>query len=138
MSKKIYNLDEQIGFLLRKASQRHLSIFAKSSIDVTPTQLAAMAKLRELGPLSQNHLGRETAMDAATIKGVIDRLVLRGYVKTAEYPSDKRRLLVNLSEVGRAAFEEIIDEGLIVSDETLKPLSESEQMILIDLLNKII
>jgi len=39
--------------------------------DLTPTRFAAMAKLLEHGSLSQNELGRMTAMDIATIKGVV-------------------------------------------------------------------
>jgi hypothetical protein len=73
-----YVLDEQVGFALRQAQQRHTTIFAAKMIeDLTPTQWAALAKLRELGDCSQNHLGRLTAMDAATIKGVVDRLTAR-------------------------------------------------------------
>ena len=39
---------------------------------------AVLAKLTETGPCAQNVLGRLTAMDVATIKGVIDRLTARG------------------------------------------------------------
>src|ERR1700722_10722267 len=75
-----YVLDEQVGFALRQAQQRHTTIFAAKMIeDLTPTQWAALAKLREVGDCSQNHLGRLTAMDAATIKGVVDRLTARGF-----------------------------------------------------------
>ncbi len=56
-----YRLEDQIGFILRKASQRHLSIFAELVPDLTSMQFAALAKLFELGPVSQNGLGRETA-----------------------------------------------------------------------------
>ncbi len=74
-SKPSYILDEQIGFILRQVWQRHATIFARDiGINLTPTQWAAMAKLTETGPCSQNLLGRLTAMDVATIKGVIDRL----------------------------------------------------------------
>ncbi len=63
-----YVLDEQIGFVLRQVNQRHTSIFAsRIGCDVTPTQWAALTKLREIGPTSQNELGRTTAMDVATI-----------------------------------------------------------------------
>ena len=61
--------------MLRLAQQRHTTIFASLMIEeLTPTQWAAIAKLKEIGPSSQNLLGRLTAMDGATIKGVIDRL----------------------------------------------------------------
>ncbi len=70
-----YVLDEQIGFLLRVAMQRHTSIFTSRMIEgLTQTQFAALAKLYEVGPCSQNHLGRLIFLDAATIKGVVDRL----------------------------------------------------------------
>ena len=63
-----YILDEQIGFVLRQVWQRHATIFAREiGINLTPTQWAALAKLTETGPCSQNLLGRLTAMDVATI-----------------------------------------------------------------------
>ena len=46
-----YLLKKQIGFVLRKATQRHTSIFAELMMEnMTPTRLAALAKLYELGP----------------------------------------------------------------------------------------
>src|SRR3979409_966145 len=74
-----YVLEEQIGFILRQVWQRHATIFAREiGINLTPTQWAALAKLTETGPCSQNQLGRLTAMDVATIKGVSERLTARG------------------------------------------------------------
>src|SRR3972149_5970130 len=65
-----YVLDEQVGFLLRVAMQRHTAIFTARMIEaLTQTQFAALAKLYEVGPCSQNHLGRLIYLDAATIKG---------------------------------------------------------------------
>ena len=59
-----YILDDQIGFILRLAYQKHAVLFLEYlGDDFTPTQWAALAKLRECGPCSQNHLGRLTAMD---------------------------------------------------------------------------
>jgi DNA-binding MarR family transcriptional regulator len=101
---KSYRLDDQIGYILRRVTQRHLAIFAAAIPEVTTTQFAVLARLAEVGPLSQNHLGRETAMDAATIKGVVDRLTKLGYVSTTADPDDRRRLTVNLTDTGAALF----------------------------------
>jgi len=132
-----YRLDDQIGFILRKASQRHLSIFAKLVPGLTPMQFAALAKLFELGPVSQNGLGRETAMDAATIKGVVDRLSQRGLLTTRQNQTDRRRMVVELSPAGTALFARLAETACQVSDRTLAPLSPAERKSLAHLLAKL-
>src|ERR1700746_428555 len=133
-----YILDEQIGFILRQVWQRHTTIFARDiGINLTPTQWAALAKLNEAGPCSQNQLGRLTAMDVATIKGVIDRLTARGLTETSPDPEDGRRLLVSLSRAGQQLVEKAAPNALVVSRETLAPLDARERETLFALLNKL-
>lgn len=133
-----YTLDEQVGYILRQANQRHTNIFAKLMIeDLTPTQWAALAKLNELGPCSQNLLGRKTSMDAATIKGVIDRLTKRGMTSTAPDPEDGRRLMVALTPEGQALYERARSAAEHISAETLHPLSLEERVTFLKLLRKL-
>jgi DNA-binding MarR family transcriptional regulator len=137
-TKPAYVLDEQIGFILRQVSQRHAVIFARDiGIDLTPTQWAALAKLQETGPCSQNQLGRLTAMDVATIKGVIDRLTARGLTETSPDPGDGRRLLVSLTRTGQQLAEKAAPNALAVSRETLAPLDAKEREVLMELLSKL-
>jgi DNA-binding MarR family transcriptional regulator len=137
-AKPTYVLDEQIGFILRQVSQRHAVIFARDiGIDLTPTQWAALAKLQETGPCSQNQLGRLTAMDVATIKGVIDRLTARGLTETSPDPEDGRRLLVSLTRAGQQLAEKAAPNALAISRETLAPLEPKERDVLMELLNKL-
>ena len=111
-----YILDEQIGFILRQVWQRHATIFAREiGINLTPTQWAALAKLTETGPCSQNLLGRLTAMDVATIKGVIDRLTARGLTETSPDPEDGRRLLVSLTRAGQQLAEKAAPNALAIT-----------------------
>ena len=133
-----YLLDVQIGYMLRQAHQRHTTIFASLMVDeLTPTQWAALAKLKEIGPSSQNLLGRLTAMDAATIKGVIDRLTKRGFTKTKPDPADGRRLLVALTERGTALYERAKPIATRITIQTLEPLTERERAELLALLAKL-
>jgi DNA-binding MarR family transcriptional regulator len=132
-----YRLENQVGFLLRRVTQRHLAVFAGVIPEVTTTQLAALAKLAEQGPLSQNQLGRATAMDAATIKGVVGRLVRRRLVATVPSPDDRRRLIVDLTPEGRALYESLWPRGLEASRRTLAPLAPAEQVRLVALLRKL-
>jgi DNA-binding MarR family transcriptional regulator len=133
----VYRLQEQIGFLLRKANQRHIAIFAAAAPDLTPPQFAALAMLAEQGEMSQSQLGQLVAMDGATIKGVIDRLNARGLVAVDKDKDDRRRLLVNLTERGRAAVAVLIEQAQAISAETLSPLNETEAETLIRLLGRI-
>ena len=134
---KTYQLAKQVGFMLRRANQRHLTIFAEHIPTLTPTQFAALAKLCELGPVSQNELGRQTAMDAATIKGVVDRLKIRGLVKTRPNADDQRRLIVEPSDEGRALYLDSILPAQNITEMTLKNLSKKERKTLLELLTKI-
>jgi len=133
-----YVLEEQIGFILRQVWQRHAAIFAREiGINLTPTQWAALAKLSETGPCSQNQLGRLTAMDIATIKGVIDRLTARGLTETGPDPGDGRRLLVSLTRTGQQLAERAMPNALAISRETLAPLDAGERETLVALLAKL-
>jgi DNA-binding MarR family transcriptional regulator len=133
-----YVLEEQIGFILRQVWQRHATIFAREiGINLTPTQWAALAKLVETGSCSQNQLGRLTAMDVATIKGVIDRLTARGLTETGPDPADGRRLVVSLTRAGQQLVEKAAPNALAISRETLAPLDAGERETLVALLSKL-
>ena len=137
-SRVSYVLEEQIGFILRQVWQRHAAIFAAGiGANLTPTQWAALAKLAETGPCSQNQLGRLTAMDVATIKGVIDRLTARGLTETSADPQDGRRLKVSLTRTGRELAEKVASNALAITRETLAPLEANERELLTALLNKL-
>lgn len=132
-----YRLQDQIGFILRKAHQRHVAIFAARIGDLTPPQFAALARLREAGETSQNQLGALVAMDAATIKGVIDRLKARGLVTLTRHAGDRRRLMVGLTAEGREAVDRLLPLAKAITAETLAPLSAREAETLTKLLAKI-
>jgi len=133
-----YVLDEQVGFLMRVAMQRQTAIFGTRMVEgLTPTQFAALAKLYEVGPCSQNHLGRLIYLDAATIKGVVDRLGLRGFFTALNDPKDRRRRAVALTEQGRQVTEEAMQVAVQISTAALSPLTEDERRLLVRLLQKI-
>ncbi|BAT57944.1 HTH-type transcriptional repressor NicR [Variibacter gotjawalensis] len=133
-----YVLDEQVGFRLRLAMQRHTAIFmARIPEGLTQTQFAALAKLHEVEPCSQNQLGRLISLDAATIKGVVDRLHLRGFVTMVADPNDKRRRAIMLTAEGRRATEAAEQVAAAISEETMKPLTPEEQRTVVRLLKKL-
>jgi len=133
-----YRLDDQVGFLLRVAMQRHTAIFMSRIIrGLTQTQFAALAKLREVGPCSQNQLGRLIYLDAATTKGVVDRLEARGFVTARPDARDRRRRAIALTDKGRAAADAAVKVARQITRQTLVPLTAGEQRSVIWLLRKL-
>jgi DNA-binding MarR family transcriptional regulator len=139
VTERSYVLDDQIGFVLRKAHQRASDIFNSimSQFEVTPTQFATLARLHEVGETSQNRLGRMTAMDPATILGVVNRLKKRGLVEQRLDPNDGRMNLLSLTADGLALIDSMEEAGLDVSRRTLEPLSERDARRLLELLGRI-
>lgn len=137
-NEKAYVLDHQIGYLLRLANQRHSTLFQEVvPLGLTPTQFAALVKLAELGECSQNELGRRTAMDVATIKGVIERLRKKGLVEVNSDPNDRRRAVISIPKDRADIVPELFEAGHNVSNLTLSPISSSEQKTLLRLLQKL-
>jgi MarR family transcriptional regulator, lower aerobic nicotinate degradation pathway regulator len=134
-----YSVSSQVGFLLRRAQQRHVNIFSTHMReDLTPMQFSVLAKLHETGPCSQNSLGRRTAMDVATIKGVVARLDERGLIHKLPSSEDRRKLLIDLTPAGRLTLEKVIPRAIEISAMTLAPLTGEEQAVFMGLLRKLI
>jgi DNA-binding MarR family transcriptional regulator len=130
-----YRLDDQVGFLLRRAHQRHTALFAdRMPKQLTPTQFSAIVRLHQHGSSSQNLLGRDIAVDAATIKGVVDRLGARGLVTVAPDEQDGRRVTVSLTDAGVALAERCIPLAAEITEATLAPIAPSERAVLLELL----
>ncbi len=132
-----YALSEQIGYLLRLANQRHLDIFQRHMLDLTPTQFSLLVKLQELGGASQNELGRHIGIDAATTNGVVDRLVKKRFVQSKADPADKRRLKITLTAAGLSKLTSAIPLAQTITQKTLEGLNVRETERLLQLLKKI-
>lgn len=131
-----YRLEHQIGYVLRRAHQRASAIFmARFAVHgLTPTQFAALVKIGDEGEVSQNRLGRLTAMDPATMKGVLGRLRGRSLIVSKPDPTDRRRTLWRLTESGAQTLAEALPAGAETTEETLAPLNEEEQRAFLELL----
>ena len=133
------NLDRQVGFLLRKASQRNLTIFQKHApvAGRTSVQAAALIVLLDHSPCSLTTLGRAAAMDPATTRGVAERLNEKGWVSLVPDSRDKRKVMVRLEKKGRQFALDLIPVLNKIADETLSPLNEAERIALVYLLDRI-
>jgi DNA-binding MarR family transcriptional regulator len=133
-----YVLEENVGFILRQVTQRHLALFSAAMChELTPRQFSALVKLGEHGTSSQNQLGRLTAMDNPTIKGVVDRLIRRDLVAARPDPDDARLLMLSLTANGARVLEEAIPRAVSVTEATLAPLGQADRRTLLCLLKSL-
>lgn len=136
---RTYRVEEQIGYLIRRAHQRASAIFEAVMRDfsVTPVQFAVMTKLHDLGATSQNQVGRLVGVDPATMFGVARRLTTRGLVRPTADEADARLVLLTLTAEGIAVIEAMKSRGAEVTARTLEPLSPEEAATLVRLLARL-
>ncbi len=132
-------LDDQTGHLLRCAHKRASAIFASivSDHQLTPPQYFAMVRLSEVGRLSQNHLGRMTAMHPATIQGVIQRLCERGLITRTPDRNNRRRIVLQLTAAGSEVIETLQVRMVETNDAILAPLNAGERELFLGFLKRL-
>jgi len=139
MSKR-YRLEDQIGFLLRRAHQHASSVFGQemSVLSLTPPQFAALIQIHEAQSLSQNQLGRLTDTDPATVVGIVKRLVERGLINRIEDKHHKRKLKLQLTAAGQSVVEDALPRAQRVTQRTLEALPPQDQQELVRLLSAMV
>jgi DNA-binding MarR family transcriptional regulator len=134
-----YDLASHPAHMIRRAHQRATFYFQQvmNGKDLTPTQQAALATLLKHGELSQNHLGRLTAMDPSTISLVVRKLLANGLIERRGSRNDQRLAMLRLTDAGVRYSIDCLAESMEVARRVLAPLTPSEQRTLLDLLHKI-
>jgi DNA-binding MarR family transcriptional regulator len=138
-SELAYVVTEQVGHLLRRAYQRHLAIFQRHAEEhnLTSVQFVTLCALRDIGPCSQKDLVEATAVDQATIRGIIDRLQARELISVSRDETDGRKVVMALTQTGTEIVAAMVPRGRMITEKTLQPLNPAERVALLFLLRKI-
>ena len=134
-----FHVEDHVGFVLRRAHQRHVALFtaALAHVEITPTQFTALLKTVQGRRVTQNLLGRQAAMDPATIQGVVRRLIARGLIRRSCDPLDRRTAVLEPTEAGVALITDVVACAQQAHEAALAPLSPEERADLLHLLRKI-
>jgi len=100
-------VEERILRSLRRIS-RAIELHSKqlkATHRLTAPQLICLRELRKVAHTTPSELARAVSLSQATITGILDRLEARGFIQRARNPRDKRRVIVELTEDGRAAVD---------------------------------
>ena len=75
------------------------------NLQVSMPQLKVLAFISRNPGTSLNSAAEDLAVTAATASNLVDRLVKRGYVSRVEDPSERRKVLLSLTESGTKHLE---------------------------------
>lgn len=134
-----YDLERHPAHVVRRVHQRATSCFQQvmAGETLSPTQFAALATILKHGEISQNHLGRLTAMDPSTTSLVVRKLVKDGLISRSASKSDQRLAIIRLTDAGLRYTAERLERSLEVGRRLLSPLKPSEQKVFLALLERI-
>ncbi|MGH6625409.1 MAG: MarR family winged helix-turn-helix transcriptional regulator [Burkholderiaceae bacterium] len=134
-----YKFSEQIGHLLRRAYQRHTAIFQEvvSDSQLTAAQFVVLCCVRDNGSCQVGEIVRATAIDEASVRGIVERLKWRELLAVAHQPGDTRHMLVSLTPAGRDMIEQTVPFARQISERTFGELDAAEREAIVSLLRKI-
>lgn len=135
-----YHFSDQIGHLLRRAYQRHAAIFQQHIPDsqLTAAQFVTLCAIRDLETCSLSDIVKITAIDQATIRGIVDRLKSRDLIVLSHDEADRRKVLVSLSKSAVALVAETVPFAARITEATYGNLNPAERVALVFLLRKMI
>ncbi len=133
-----YDFSEQVGHLLRRAYQRHTALFQQLIPDtqLTSTQWVVLCSIRDVGPCSMSDIVKRTAIDQATVRGIIDRLKSRGLLAVRHDETDRRKVLVALTDEGQGLVKHVVPFAFEITERTFGQFNPAERMALMYLLRK--
>ena len=135
-----YVFSEQIGHLLRRAYQRHTALFQQYIPDsqLTAAQFVVLCGVSEQGRSSLADVVKATVIDQATIRGVIDRLKQRDLIHVTHDTTDRRKVVIDLTEEGWALVRDMKPFARQITESTYGRLNIAERLALDFLLRKML
>lgn len=118
------HLDQQLCFALYAASNRIQRLYRPllDSIGLTYPQYLVMLVLWQHGQRSVGELGQALHLDSGTLTPLLKRLEAAGLVERMRSVEDERRVVVQLTESGRALRERAVGfPGSVACATTLSP-----------------
>lgn len=130
------------GHVIRRLNQLSTQVFSRgmqeAGVKLTPVQFAAMDAIATYPGIDQAGVAARIAYDRATIGGVIDRLVQRGYVQRGVSEADRRARVLNLTGAGATLLREVVPLVRDLQEVILEELNADERDMFLELSRRVI
>jgi DNA-binding MarR family transcriptional regulator len=133
---------DMAGHLIRRLHQQSTHIFAQrtqaAGFDLTPVQFAALDAIHAHPGSDQSRVAEMIGYDRATIGGVIDRLLKKGWISRVTSAADRRSRELSLTPEGDRILQALIPVVQELQQDILLPLDPDEQAFYIHLTRRVI
>ena len=117
-----------IGFLIRRAQQLHVAVWARVvSSEISSVQYSILVLLDRLGEASQRELCDEAGLDRSTIAEILRRMERTGLIERQRSAADARRNTVRLTAAGKAERARLKPLVVRVQQELTEGMSPSDR-----------
>jgi DNA-binding MarR family transcriptional regulator len=89
------------------------------------------------GPLPSHRIAERLLVSTASMTSLLDTLERKGLVRRSPHPSDRRKILVSLTDAGGSTVDQMLPVVYQASTETFAGLTETERRTLVDVLGRI-
>jgi DNA-binding MarR family transcriptional regulator len=105
--------------------------------NLNQSQSGALFVLAQHGPQRMSHLARFLLQQTQTTTDLVDRLERRALVRRIRHPTDRRVVLVEITDEGRRLLREIGDAGWSVGRESFRDVSRADVQRLTETLRRV-
>lgn len=134
----ILELKNTPGYLIRRAQQVHLSIWNDVfGRELTAPQYAVLAATAGRDPVDQARIGARASLDSSSVADIVTRLAAKGWLTRRRDPSDRRRMLIELTSPAVIAMRHLTRSADEVQKLLLKGLNEVQASDFIDMMQRV-
>ena len=110
-----------------------------ATFGVPQTVLNSLAVIDgEGGPLTPSEISERTLVSSGSMTGTLDQLEYRGWVRRTPNPDDRRSVLVEITDVGKAVADQFLPGIRKIELAVLAGLTADELDTLLELLGKVL
>jgi DNA-binding MarR family transcriptional regulator len=132
INQPVHRAGALLDHLARRVRVRSEAVLAP--LGLRPRHLVALTVLRHRGDCTQQGLAATLAMDGNNIVGLLNELEAENLIERRRSPDDRRRHVVELTEVGAKQLAKAEAALAAVEDEVLGALDEAQREMLHTLL----
>jgi len=113
-------------------------VLKKMDTQITPPQMFMLFYIKKNGATKLTKIAEKMEVKPSAVTVMIDRLEKSGYVNRVHDTVDRRAILVEATDEGRAVLEQAISESNVIMGRYLSRIEPEEVRLLTELLEKMV